>query len=190
MKVILIFTFLICSVKCGCAQQMSFADSMRLLWVHVHAQDIAKASADSLNAAKKQDAIKAQIDKGINFIRGVEEISKPMQGWGLLILGSSILIVISSDYIRPTRKMRRIYLFFLPGWICILISMYFGMDISQCLVGTLMAGKTDAIGIAKLAKEANDDFGWLQFYFKLSIICFSIWLVIILFYWVLNDKLD
>ena len=115
----------------------------------------------------------------------ISEQSKTLQTWSLSILGGSIAVILGSSYIRPVYpRIRWIYFLFIPGWVFLVISIYYGHDISRNYITALfikenlLQGVEDKLGSSFLSQ--------IQF-FGYGLITFSVWLVIYIFWWILGQ---
>src|SRR5688500_9954454 len=57
-------------------------------------------------------------------LEALKESSNTVNAWTLAVLAGSIAVLISSDYLRPSGRVRYLYLLFLPGWVFLALSLY------------------------------------------------------------------
>ena len=96
----------------------------------------------------------------MDFQVGLEQINNGSAGlvtWALAIVAGSVATIVSTSYLRPmNRAMRCIYLLFIPGWLFLGLSIYYGERISRRLMAAKLVPKENLQEIAKLV---NLDFG-------------------------------
>lgn len=114
--------------------------------------------------------------------------SSTLVGWGLTIIGASIAIIVSTSYFRPTnQRTRMIYLLFIPGWVSISLSIYYGNRISRDYIAAALVPRNDVV--RDIGNSINDEFGLQLLFLQLGLLCFSIWLLLFLLWWVFGDWL-
>lgn len=109
-------------------------------------------------------------------------LAQSLMGWDLLIIGGTILLLLGSSYYRPGRlAIRLCYLLFLPGWACLGLSMYHGVQQSRLYLTVYFARNPD-IGTLKgvFVSEAYKQIWWMY----LGLLFFAAWLTVFLLYWV------
>jgi hypothetical protein len=108
--------------------------------------------------------------------------------WALLIIGSSILTIVSTSYLSPlNKKIRRIYLLFLPGWMSLVYSIYNGDLINRNYISmVLLHRKTENFDDKFISMSISiNNYLTLQLNsFMLGIVFFSLWLAAFLMWWV------
>jgi hypothetical protein len=119
-------------------------------------------------------------------LKSMAENSRNLMGWGLTIIGGSILAIISTSYMRPlNRRIRLVYLLFIPGWILVGLSLYYGDSISRRY--TAAAFMISRERVSDIGSLMNRDFGSQLTFFNYGLVVFSIWLLIYLVWWVVMD---
>lgn len=119
----------------------------------------------------------------LDGIKVISEISNSFISWSLTVIGASILALIGNSYIKPTnRKVRYIYLIFIPGWILLFSSTYFGNIITRRYAACLFT-KNNA-DLIDFGSKINNDFITQVDLFKGGLLCFAIWLMLYLFWWI------
>ena len=105
--------------------------------------------------------------------------------WALAVVGGSIATIVSTSYLRPKKRLiRYAYLLFLPGWIFLGLSIYYGDQISRRYMASMFVSKEK---IGEIAKMINQDFGCQRFMLSVGLLIFALWLVLFLLWWVLGD---
>lgn len=109
--------------------------------------------------------------------------------WALSILGGSILAILGTSYIKPVgRRVRLLYLLFLPGW---------GFICSSIFWGSLIARKAIAYELVKSAEnksaivlQINSCFAAQLDTLNLGLSIFALWLVSFLLFWIFSSHFD
>lgn len=145
--------------------------------------------------ARQESSVNTQPNNGINSERSrtlkdgfniIAQGSISLAGWGLLIIGASIAAIVSTSYIRPLdRKARCMYLLFIPGWIFIARSIYYGDQISRRHMAALFANSENSLSNIGLA--INGDFDKQLWSLQAALIIFSVWLVFFLLWWIFGN---
>ena len=116
-------------------------------------------------------------------VRSVVDESNKLSGWGLAILGGSILLLVSTSYIRPqSRRTRLLYLLFIPGWAFLAVSMYDGSVISRKLIAAVYT-KNDTV-LRDIGFQINQLFSTQLALFSWGVAVFIIWLIAFLIWWI------
>jgi hypothetical protein len=122
----------------------------------------------------------------MDTIKMYSELSNQFSTWSLSILAGSILTLISSSYIRPVnKKIRLIYLLFLPGWACLAVSILNNDFINRRVVAAYLT-KSDTI-LVQIASLINYEFDTQLTFLNLSLCCFGLWLVLFLVWWIFGN---
>jgi hypothetical protein len=125
-------------------------------------------------------------DKIIVGIKSIVDQSNVLSGWALAILGGSILILVSTSYIRPAdKKIRLIYLLFIPGWFFLAYSMYFGDSISRQYIAAVFT--PDEQTLLTIGSNINREFARQLNNFGLGITVFVVWLAVYLCWWIFGN---
>lgn len=116
-------------------------------------------------------------------LKSIAENSSTLIGWGLALVGASVIAIASTSYFRPVRrKIRSIYLLFIPGWFFIALSVYNGDKISRRYTATAFAQKRDSL--LQIGNYINTEFDSQLTYLHIGLIFFSIWLLLFILWWV------
>src|SRR5215469_8281282 len=74
------------------------------------------------------------------FFEGALALAQSLSQWALLILGGSLVVIVSTSYYRPKDlKVRAAYFLFIPTWIFLASSIYQGAAVQQSYVAYLVA---------------------------------------------------
>ena len=125
-----------------------------------------------------------------NLREGLKEMaeeSRTLTGWALAIIAASIAAIASTSYFRPlSRKVRAIYLIFIPGWVLIAMSVYDGDRISRRYAAAAFAQKHEPL--AKIGDYMNSEFASQLTYLHVGLIFFATWLLFFILWWVFGDS--
>jgi hypothetical protein len=117
-------------------------------------------------------------------IQSVAAGSATMVSWALAVAGGSIVTIVSTSYLRPPLRMRSVYLLFLPGWLLLGMSTYFGDAISR---GYLAAQFVPVDLLPTIARSINHEYVRQQDFLSYGLIVFGLWLVVFLLWWVFDE---
>ena len=68
----------------------------------------------------------------LEALQAVAARSDAMVEWALLVVAGSIAAIVSTSYIRPqVLRPRLIYLLFIPAWLALAVSLYFGDQVAR-----------------------------------------------------------
>jgi hypothetical protein len=109
--------------------------------------------------------------------------AQTLMGWALLIVAGSIVVLVGTSYYRPAKfGIRLSYLLFLPGWFCLGLSMYHGVQLSRVYLTTLFARSPDIPLLqSTFTNEAYKQIRQMEW----GLAFFAVWLLVYLFWWVL-----
>ena len=117
---------------------------------------------------------------------GMSENSKTLTGWALTIFGGSILAIASTSYLRPlSRKVRAIYLLFVPGWLFLGLSVFEGDQLSRSYTATVFAKSHELL--LKIGSNINIELAAQMNYFNWGLGFFALWLVVFVLWWIFGD---
>lgn len=121
-----------------------------------------------------------------NSIKNISDVAGKLTGWAVSIIGGTILIILSSSYYHPPCPCEKIfYLIFIPGWILLFASIYFGTKtMRRSIAADLFTGNEE--NLKGIFKEANKEFKNQLDTFKFGLTFFGIWLIIYLLWWVFS----
>jgi len=116
----------------------------------------------------------------------IVEGSRVLNGWSLIIIAASIAAIVSTSYIRPhNKRIRAIYLLFLPGWILLSWSVYYGDAVSRRYMAALMI--SDEKNLKQIGESINSDFSSQITLLQFGLLFFAVWLFWFLCWWVFGD---
>jgi hypothetical protein len=121
-----------------------------------------------------------------NIANNIIQHSGTIVNWCLSIVGGSILVIISGDYVRPvSRKMRLFYLLFIPGWFFLGWAVKSGVNVANQGIMSVLMQKDEAKMIEIMA-IMGDSYSKQLFFFNIGLIFFGIWVLVFLIAWILG----
>jgi hypothetical protein len=118
-------------------------------------------------------------------LEGAVALAQTLSGWALLILGGSILALVGTSYRHPNGRCRWMYALFLPGWILLTLSMYYGVAVQRAYLGYLFSPPSPT-KLNDIRDALNDDAMCQIRAIEAAIMCFGIWLVGYLAWWLFS----
>lgn len=119
-------------------------------------------------------------------IKGIADVSATFVTWSLTVIGASVLTIVSTSYLRPVKKgIRYAYFLFLPGWICLALSLNAGNAIARRLAAGYFAN--DAKILLQIGNNVNKEFAEQISFFKAGLVFFTLWLMVYLLWWIFGD---
>lgn len=118
----------------------------------------------------------------VSALKVVVDSSTTLVTWALSVVVASIAAIVSTSYLRPSNKrVRLIYLLYLPGWLFLGFSIYFGDRVSRGYVAAQFVGE----GVLRtIAEKVNGDYGCQQTMLMIGLLTFAVWLVLFLLWWI------
>jgi hypothetical protein len=122
-----------------------------------------------------------------DIINGIKEIALSVDIYissSINLIAGSLLALFSTSFNRPSNsKIKYTYLLYLPGWYCIIHTIYFAQVIKQtALIIYINQQRANDILL-----KINENYENMLYYFNGSLICFAIWLVIYLIWFVFTS---
>lgn len=112
----------------------------------------------------------------------IVEGSGQLVAWALAIAAGSVAAIVSTSYIRPENKLfRLVYLLFLPGWLFLGLSVYYGDQVSRSYMASLLVDKN---AVRTIAQAMNTEIVCQRNMFGLALLFFTLWLVLFLCWWI------
>jgi len=107
--------------------------------------------------------------------------------WEFIMIGGSLLLLVGTSYHRPPGLgIRFSYLLFIPAWACLGSSIYFGTRAQEVHLAYLLLPTTTVEGArTALNKDIGSEIYWMWW----GLICFSIWLLVYLSWWVFTKRM-
>ena len=125
----------------------------------------------------------------LEALKTIVETSQGLSGWAITVAGGSVVVILGTGYLRPKSCFVRLaYLLYLPGWLLLGLSVYYGQLIQRRYIAALLIDTGQAKGdLGKIVQAVNSHFGDQLDFFGWALVCFGIWLVIFLFWWVFGN---
>jgi hypothetical protein len=102
--------------------------------------------------------------------------------WALTLIGGTVVTIVGTSHVSPkTPKTRLIYLFFIPSWFFLTISIWFGDLVSRNHLAALLVEKSAQ---REILQEINTNYYYQQQTILFGTICLSVWLVLYLIWWI------
>lgn len=125
-------------------------------------------------------------DLNLKAFEATVGFANTLTGWAFAILAGSILAIVGTGYFRPqSLKVRCAYLTFIPGWVMLGISIVHGTRVQTVYLAGLMSASHDW---RKLMEPLNDDVGSQLFFMKMGLLCFGVWLIGYLAWWIFHSE--
>lgn len=141
------------------------------------------STGSNAQSESKDNRIIKNVGEGFKTIA---EGSRALNAWALMIIAASIIALVSTSYIRPVnRNIRKFYLLFIPAWLLVSVSMYFGDQISRRYVAALMASREDTF--QEIGSNINSDFAYQILFLQFGLLVFAVWLLFFLLWWVFGN---
>ncbi len=127
------------------------------------------------------------------FFGAAQALAQSLSQWDLLIIGGSLIVIVSSDYYRPaSRRMRAVYLLFLPAWLCLAISVYEGFRVQEFYVAYLIAARAASAKSASIINQIAESIENATRYqigsLEIALLCLAIWLGVYIVWWVRSNE--
>ena len=124
----------------------------------------------------------------MDFSTAIVQHSGTIVSWCLSIVGGSILVIVSNEYVRPVGKiMKLLYLLFLPGWFFLALTIQHGINIGDHEIMASLMQKDEEKSLQILAKMGNE-YSKLLSCFNLGLLFFSIWIVAFLLFYIFHKN--
>jgi hypothetical protein len=121
-----------------------------------------------------------------SILKQVMENSSQLSGWALVIGGGTVAVIVSTSYRRPDSLLWRLpYLLFIPGWVCLGRSLYFGNKLVGKYLASIMVEQKQ---VAVIASQVNDIYANQYSYLLYSLEFFGLWLLIYMLSWIFSES--
>lgn len=115
-------------------------------------------------------------------LQSVVEASHLLTTWALTIVAGSVATIVGTSYLRPKNpRIRLIYLLFIPGWVGLGVSVYFGEQLSRRHIAAQLVGDDR---IRAIASAMNSDFLNQRCALQMGLLFFALWLFLFLVWWI------
>ena len=111
-----------------------------------------------------------------------------LTGWSLAMLGATVAGIVSSEYLRPEGRIRFFYLLFLPGWLSLGASIFYGDRIARRFAAAAFTQNFERL--TQIGQAMNCEYAQQRCFFQLAVFVFGLWLISLLLWWVFARKID
>jgi hypothetical protein len=134
--------------------------------------------------------LQAPVDES-KFFEAAQTLAQGLSQWSLLIIGGSLVIIVSTSYYRPANsRVRAAYFLFVPSWLCLAISIYQGIRVQRSYVAYLVGSRQgpNAQLSNQIAETMADATRKQILSLQIALVFVGIWLVIYVFWWVMSAQ--
>jgi hypothetical protein len=125
------------------------------------------------------------------FFEAAQSLAQSLSQWALLIIGGSLVIVVSTSYRRPeNRRVRAAYFLFIPMWCCLAVSIYQGIMVQRSYVAYLVASRSTPTSqvLNSIAKEITNATRIQIGALEISLLIGAVWLLIYIVWWICSNQ--
>jgi hypothetical protein len=124
------------------------------------------------------------------FFESVQSLAQSLSQWDLLIIGGSMVVIVSTSYYRPdARAVRAAYLLFLPAWAFLAFSIYRGIQVQGSYVAYLLAARqNNSTLINTIAHDVNADVTRQVACLEWALLFLAGWLMSYILWWIFSGK--
>jgi len=126
------------------------------------------------------------------FFEAALSLAQSLSQWDLLILGGSLVVIVSTSYYRPkTLKVRAAYFLFIPTWLCLAISVYQGIAVQRSYVAYLVASRStppQQHTIDQIAVNITDATRSQIYALETALLFGALWLLIYIIWWIYSNQ--
>jgi hypothetical protein len=127
------------------------------------------------------------------FFEGAQTLAQSLSQWGLLIIGGSLVVVVSTSYRRPqNRKVRAAYFLFIPMWFFLAVSVYQGIMVQRSYVAYLVASRSTPTQqtLNSIAETITDATRYQILTLETALLCGALWLLIYIVWWICSNQTE
>jgi hypothetical protein len=127
------------------------------------------------------------------FFEAAQTLAQSLSQWSLLIIGGSLIMVVSTSYRRPqNRKVRAAYFLFIPMWCCLAMTIYQGIVVQRSYVAYLVASRSTPTqqtlnGIAENITNATRN---QIIALESALLIGALWLLIYIVWWICSNQTE
>lgn len=123
------------------------------------------------------------INSRVKALEATVSYAQSLTQWALLIVAGTALLLVGTEYHRPTSRLLLFsYFLFIPGWISLILSMYRGVRVQQVYLAYLFSERPNW---SASMSAVNGDALWQVRTMQFGVLVFGVWLLTYLFYWIL-----
>jgi len=121
------------------------------------------------------------------------EAAQSLSQWSLLIVGGSLVVVVSTSYRRPQNpKVRAAYFLFIPMWCCLAVSVYQGIVVQRSYVAYLVASRSTPAQqtLNSIAENITDATRNQILALESALLIGALWLLIYIVWWICSNQTE
>ena len=125
------------------------------------------------------------------FFEAAQSLAQSLSQWGLLIIGGSLVVVVSTSYRRPQNpKVRAAYFLFIPMWCCLAVSVYQGINVQRSYVAYLVASRATPTQqtLNSIAESITNATRYQILSLEIALLCGALWLLIYIVWWICSNQ--
>jgi hypothetical protein len=123
---------------------------------------------------------------------GAVSLAQTLNQWALLVIGGSLVVIVSTSYYRPPAlKQRLIYLLFVPAWIMLAISIMQGNIVQRSYLAYLFANPASELypqRTQEILERINRAAGRQIVTLEWALVVLGLWLLFYLSWWILHER--
>ena len=134
--------------------------------------------------------LQAPVDEA-KFFEAAQTLAQGLSQWCLLIIGGSLVIIVSTSYYRPkSPRVRAAYFLFVPAWLCLAVSIYEGIRVQRSYVAYLVGSRQGPnIQLSNQIAETMADATRKQILSLQAALGFvGLWLLIYVTWWIVSGQ--
>ncbi len=133
-----------------------------------------------------QTAVASDTGSGLKFLEAGIALATTLNSWALVMVGGSILAILSTGYYRPKHLLfRASYLIFVPAWIFLSLSLRAGTRVQGVYLAAVYQHHPK---LDDLRDAQNADLVSQQHFMWLGLGSFGLWIIIYLVWWIFNKE--
>jgi hypothetical protein len=127
------------------------------------------------------------------FFEAAQTLAQSLSQWSLLIIGGSLIMVVSTSYRRPQNpRVRAAYFLFIPMWCCLAMTVYQGIVVQRSYVAYLVASRSTPTqqtlnGIAESITNATRN---QILALESALLIGALWLLIYIVWWICSNQTE
>lgn len=121
-------------------------------------------------------------------LTAISTAAATLTGWSLAMLGATVAGIVSSEFLRPSGRIRYFYLLFLPGWGFLGTSIFYGDKIARRSAAAAFAIQQKRL--EEIGQWMNSDYDHQRCFFQLAVLVFGLWIISLLIWWVFAHEIN
>ena len=127
------------------------------------------------------------------FFEAAQSLAQSLSQWSLLIIGGSLIIVVSTSYRRPqNRKVRAAYFLFIPMWCCLALTVYQGIMVQRSYVAYLVASRSTPTQqtLNTIAENITNATRSQILALETALLIGGLWLLLYIVWWICSNQTE